>query len=206
MLLALPYEVWRDVKDYKGLYQVSNLGRVKSVKRYVKHYKGGVKSISERILKLTNDSYGYLVIHLSKNGVGKMYKVHRLVAEAFIPNQDNKPTVDHINTIKTDNRIENLRWATDTEQKKNELTKQHSSEAHKGEKTNFYGKYGKKHPNSKPVLQYDLDGNFIKEWECASQVQREINIISSNITSCCRGRYGFKTAGGYVWKYKVIQT
>ena len=92
-------EIWVDIKGYEGLYQVSNQGRVKKI------YKNG----KIRILKTRLDNNGYLCVTLSKNNKPKIFKIHRLIATHFIPNPDNKPCVDHINTIRTDNRIENLR-------------------------------------------------------------------------------------------------
>ena len=97
-------EIWKDIEGYEGLYQVSNMGRVKSL-----DYKHTGK---EKIMKLFKNKKGYLQINLSKNNEQKFFTVHRLVALAFIPNQLNKPFIDHINTVKDDNRADNLRWCT----------------------------------------------------------------------------------------------
>ena len=109
-------EIWKDIKGFEGLYQISNLGRVKSLVK--KNHP------TESIRKLSKDKKGYLRVNLLKDGKNHTRKVHRLVAEAFIPNPKNKPSVDHINGIKDDNRVSNLRWFTYKEQvNDNEVTK-----------------------------------------------------------------------------------
>jgi len=100
-------EVWKDVVGYEGLYQVSNLGNVKSL--------GNEFSRKERLLKLSFQSKGYLTVVLQKDAKRKMVLVHRLVAEHFIPNIYNKPQINHINGIKTNNRIENIEWVSHRE-------------------------------------------------------------------------------------------
>lgn len=104
-------EIWKDVVGYEGWYQVSNLGRVKSLPRQVIHGESIVNR-SSKMLKQTINHKGYLMVTLCRNRHRKSFTTHRLVAEAFIPNPYNKPEVDHINTVKDDNRVENLRWAT----------------------------------------------------------------------------------------------
>ena len=110
-------ENWKDIEGYEGLYQVSNIGRVK---RLV-----GFKCNVERFLKGSKDKDGYILMYLSKDGNAKMHKLHRIVAEAFVPNPDNKPEIDHINTDRTDNRAENLRWVTRKENANNPITVKH---------------------------------------------------------------------------------
>jgi hypothetical protein len=113
-------EIWKDIPGYEGWYQVSNLGRVKRLKRtYVAR---GVKYVKEKeyILQLCTNTKGYYQCFLTNNGEKRREcRVHRLVAEAFIPNPENKPMIDHINQIKTDNRVENLRWVTNGENQLN---------------------------------------------------------------------------------------
>ena len=110
-------EVWKDIKGYEGHYQVSDMGNVRSLKR-------------NKNLKPSPSNHGYLLVDLYKDGKRKMCKVHRLVAQTFIPNPENKPTVDHINTIKTDNRVSNLRWFTRKEQMMdNEITRERNVKA-----------------------------------------------------------------------------
>ncbi len=109
------HEEWRDVVGYEGLYQVSSVGRVKSLSSPITSANGDVRITNERIMKQTLNAYGYPQLTLHKNGDSKLCRTHRLVAQAFIPNPNNLPVVDHINAIRNDNRVENLRWVTTAE-------------------------------------------------------------------------------------------
>ena len=102
-------EVYKPIKGYEGLYEISNMGNVRSIR-------------NNKILKPATDKYGYLYVVFSVNQERKTLKVHRLVAETFIENSESKATVDHKNTIKKDNRVENLKWATNKEQSQNPIT------------------------------------------------------------------------------------
>jgi hypothetical protein len=178
--VELPSLFWRDVVGYEGLYQVSIDGEVKNVK-------------TGRILRPCKSHKGYLLTYLYKDGKGKGYSVHRLVARAWIPNPDNLPQVNHINEDKTDNRVENLEWVTAKE------NVNWATGIERAAKTKR-GVYNIK--TSKPVYQYTLDGQFIKEYPSTHEVERQTGFSHTNISACCLGKYGRKTAYGYKWCYK----
>ena len=164
-------EIWRDIKGYEGLYQVSNCGRVRS------SYKGG------RILKPNLSFYGYWRVQLWRGGKGRSIYVHRLVAQAFIPNPDGKPQINHINGIKTDNRVENLEWCTNME---NQL---HAS------KTDL--------KSTVKILQLDRNGNVIKEWPSMVQAAQSVGVSKESIFACCNGLS--KTSKNFIWRYKEAE-
>lgn len=119
-------EIWKDVVGYEGLYQVSNLGNVRSLDRESEHFNGVIVFHKGKVLNVhLHDGYSSVCLYkkeiirgtLKKNKY-RTTKVHRLVAQAFLPNSENKRCVNHINGIKTDNRVENLEWSTDSENQK----------------------------------------------------------------------------------------
>ena len=117
-------EIWKPVKGFEECYEVSSMGNVRSVDRHLmlgKQY----CLLKGKPIKPYLTPKGYLMVDLCKNSQRTHYLVHRLVANAFIPNQNNLPCIDHINTIKTDNRVENLRWCTNKENSNNPLTREH---------------------------------------------------------------------------------
>ena len=210
-------EEWRDIDEAKGSFMISNYGRIKALPRIRKnHY--SEKLWKERIRRLGYNKKGYPIINLTVDGKSVLSKaVHVLVAKAFIQNVKNKPQIDHINAIRTDNRVCNLRWATAYENAHNPITetrvtkarakqigahytesrKQKISQKMKGEKNHMYGRKGKYHPRSIPVIQLTINGDFVKEWECARAASK---IYGSNITNCCKGHRN--QCGGYKWEYK----
>ena len=165
-------EVWKDINGYKELYQVSNWGRVKSL-----------KFGKERILKPGINGKGYFQVQLWKNNNSKNYVVHRLVAQAFIPNPDNLPCINHRDECKTNNNVENLEWCS----------------------YQYNINYGtciqrKTEKQSKTVYQYSMDGEFVKEWKSLMEIERSMEFSAGSISQCCNGK--LNTAYGYVWRYK----
>lgn len=191
-------EIWKDIEGYEGLYQVSNLGRVKSLSRFIDNKRGGWIS-KEIFLKHSYDSWGYQQIILTKNNIRKSFKLHRIIAQAFIPNPDNLPQVNHKNEIKDDNRIENLEWC-DCKYNVNYGTRNKRSAEKASQR--MTGKIGKLHNTSKPIIQLTKNGEFIKEWECSCSVTRQLGYSDSSIRQCCNGN--FKQAYGYNWKWKYV--
>lgn len=180
-------EIWKDIKDYEGLYQISSFGRVKSL--YSKVNMG-------KILKTRINNRGYCCVNLYKNSIMKSFMVHRLVAVTFIDNPDNKPCIDHINTIKTDNSVSNLRWVTHKENSANKITKKHCSEWQKNKKKPYgYNEHGIYCNRSKIVICIELN----KKFSSIREAGRELNICHNSISKCCMGKY--KIAGGYHWKF-----
>lgn len=170
-------EIWKPVIGYENLYEISNFGNVRSLDRYV-NGKWGKMKIKGKTLTLVKEKDGYYVVNLYKNNKTKQFRVHRLVAEVFISNPDNLPEINHKDENKANNRVDNLEWCT----------------------TKYNCNYGNRNRKiRKKVNQYDLEGNFIKEWESIIQVERELNIFHSRIIEVCRGKR--KQIGGYVWRY-----
>ena len=185
-------EIWKDIKGFEGLYKVSNLGKVKRIKRKIKNqyiFKGE-KDINY-ILKGNKNQKGYLQVKLFKDDEAKNYLIHRLVAETFIPNPNNYSQINHIDENKQNNCIDNLEWCTCNYNNNYGTKKQRLKLNHNPIIYNYV---------RKPVIQYDKDMNKIAEFISIIDANKVTKISFSNISSVCSGKR--RTAGGYIWKYK----
>lgn len=184
-------EVWKDIPEYEGLYQVSNLGRVKSLLRYVLRRNGQTTRVNETILKQTLDTDGYPIVGLCKNN-RKTQTVHRLVAKAFIPNPENKPCIDHIDGNRTNNNVDNLRWATVKENANNPISKKRYR--------NMAIKLKHYKSKQKAVLQIK-DGKIINEFESMREAERKTGISHAAISSVILNKSS--QAGGFYWELSL---
>jgi hypothetical protein len=190
-------EEWVRIKGYEDEYEISNLGNVKSLKRTIIRNNGRRQDVTEKILTNFPDKDGYSCVCIRKqNHKVLKARVHQLVAKHFIFNIENKPCVNHINGIKSDNRVNNLEWVTVKENNIHAVKFLNK----KGGKY-WLGKKDNNHIRSKEIEQYDLSGNLIKKYNSLSSACRENNFkTTTNITANLMGKT--KYAYGFKWKYK----
>ena len=167
-------EIWKDVPGYEGRYEVSNFGNVRSM---CYNHTG-----QTNVLKPRKNRTGYLQVNLYKDGQKKTFKVHRLVAKAFVPNPLNLPQINHINECKLNNRADNLEWCD----------------------CRYNQNYGTRNDRiakaqSRPVIQFDKSGDIVKEWPSLMEVERQTGWYSGHISRCCHGK--LKTAYNHIWRY-----
>lgn len=199
-------EEWRDIIGYEGRYQVSNTGKVMTLGTGVTHKE-------KRLLKFSTSHGRYYIVALTKDGKTKWHTVHRLVAQCFIPNDNqSKDQIDHIDGDSFNNSADNLRWCTAQENNLNPITRVRKSESKKGKanpnhKSNLTDeRYGKlmntlrlSHEKmSKPVEQI-FDGNVIETFKSVAYAEEKTGVCATNISRCCNGQR--KRAGGFEWRF-----
>ena len=177
-------EVWKDVPNYEGIYKVSNFGRIKMVKRTLIDSLGKKINKKEHILKPRTGNR-YYMIALYKNGKREDLLLHRLIAQTFIPNPENKPFVNHKDENCFNNCSDNLMWCTQKENMNWGTINERMSKNSK---------------SKRKVNQYDMDGNFIKQWDCMTDFYKSKGLkLKTGIIECCKGRR--QSHMGYKWKY-----
>ena len=180
-------EIWKDIKGFERLYQVSSEGRVKSLVRFRKGKHGAPTKCKGIILSLQKGKHGYIQVHLSKDHKGYVPLVHRLVGMAFIPNPNNLPCIDHIDGDRTNNNVDNLRWCTTKENmnydgvRKSISHMQKTSEACKRHQREIQAKC------RKPVVMVTPQGE-VKEFDSLTAIEKKYGYGHSNIAACCRGK------------------
>lgn len=180
-------EIWKPVVGYEGFYEVSNIGRVRSLSRIVECNDGRKRKLKTRILRQSCAPSGYYMVTLHKNGKQKSGLVHRLVCEAFIPNPLVKDEVNHKDENSKNNNATNLEWVTTKENNNYGTRKERARKAIV-------------EVQGRAVRQLSRDGELVAEYESLSAACNATGTHVANITKCAKGIY--KTAGGYIWKYK----
>jgi hypothetical protein len=175
-------EIWKDIEGYEGLYQVSNLGRVRSLDRLVTYKNGCNRMFKGCVKRLYKKENGYLSVNMSKDGIDKTYYVHRLVASTFLPNLYGLPQVNHKDENKENNCVENLEWCTSI------YNSTYNNIAYK-----------KADVLRKKVSQYLPDGTWIATYASEMEAARQTGSAISHISAVCRGENSF--AYGYLWKF-----
>lgn len=188
-------EIWKDVQNWEGLYQVSNFGNVRTL-----HYK------KPYLMHPVIDKKGYARVSFVVKNSKKYFRygVHRLVAEAFIPNPNNLPCINHKDEDKTNNRVDNLEWCTVEYNNNYGTGKWRSGDARRGRKFSelHLEHLRESHAKSqgKLVNQYDSHYNLLGTFNSISEASRQLNIPIASISSCCRGVA--RSAGGFIFKYE----
>lgn len=162
-------EIWKDILNYETIYQISNFGNIRLYK-------------SKKILKPSDDGKGYLHITLTKNGKRKGFRIHRLVAQTFIPNINNLPQINHKDENKKNNNVNNLEWC-DSKYNNNYGTRNYRCTRHRIKKVN----------------QFNYNNILINTYNSIGEAELKTGIKYQGISACCRSIQ--KSAGGYIWKY-----
>lgn len=188
----LDHEHWKDIDGFEGQYRISDKGRVWSIARLVREGgKTGTVITKDMILKTRKDEKGYVRVFLNEDGKTRWLPVHRLVAQAFIQNPENKPQVNHIDGDKTNNHASNLEWCTNSENQKH---------AYRIGLNYVTGRAGRK---KVPVVMVDAEtGRTLGRYESLNDASRQTGIVAQNIRKVIMGER--KRAGGYGWKKEVM--
>lgn len=188
------------MKRINGLYQISNLGRVKALSKFNKtnsKYSSIGFYRKEKILKNQKNKYGYMYVQFYKNKKSKYCLIHRLVALAFIDNSKKLPEVNHIDGNKSNNNLQNLEWISKSDNEKHAYLF-----LNKPRKNGSKGKFGKDNSKSKKVFQIDKNTNeILNVYYGIGEAERITGICNQQISKCCLKRKGYLTAGGYKWRY-----
>lgn len=176
--------IWKPVVGFEGVYEVSNLGIIKGIAR--KSFNPGSGSyinISQQYLRPKMDKDCYLDVALNANGKSTTKRIHRIVAEAFIPNPDMLPLVDHKNGVRWDNRVDNLRWSNQSDNIKDAFLS------------------GRKRNSARPIFQFTMEGNFVKRFDAICHVERD-GFDPKKVNAVVVGKR--KSCGGYKWEYAKV--
>lgn len=181
--------MWKAVKGYEGYYEVSDRGEVRSLDRYIYCNDGTIHFIKGRIMRQSErlnkhrGGTGYMVVNLRKNHTSFIASVHKLVANAFIPNTYNLPTINHIDGNKHNNAVSNLEWVSYKDNNVHALVN------------------NLRKPRGNAIRQYTIDGEFIAEYKSTCEAARQTGLSRCGISHCLNGRCN--TSGGFIWK-KVL--
>lgn len=182
LFIIMESEIWKDVVGYEGLYQVSNLGRIKSLDRRARIHNGAYRQVKGHIVPIRKgEKTNYPFVGLTKNHNASLIRVHRIVAEAFIPNPNNYPQVNHKDGDKTNNCVSNLEWVTCSQNIKHAYDNRLNKRA-------------------RPV-ECLKDGVVIKTYKSALEAEKVDGFCSRNIAHCCNHRYRHKRHKGFEWRY-----
>lgn len=186
-------EIWKDIPDYDGLYQVSNFGRIAAHRKNVRFGCSGEKTriIPWRILSTFPNKQGYMRINLFKDGKTKQFQVHRLVAMAFIPNPDNLPVINHKDENPHNNHVENLEWCTP------------KYNANYGTRNARCSAKNYNNPKvSKPIVQYSEHWEIVNLWPSTKEAIRQLKLNERNLHTALKNPKRF--CSGFHWKYLCL--
>lgn len=185
-------EIWKDIQGYEGIYQVSNLGNVKSL-----NYRN--RGYAQNLVPKTNNK-GRLWVELAKNRIKKPFQISRLVAETFVENPEKLPIVNHKDENPKNNRVDNLEWCTLSYNVRYSI-KRHPERTRKGIQTGKRNCIRNGKLTNLRVYQLTLEGEIVREWDNSTQIKRETGMSDWSISECCRGNRS--KAYGFRWQYAI---